>query len=186
MQEIVPKLKEVKLVLKKKSILALTFIMTLLVSMLIVPGASQAAQVAQTPLPGTSITQFVDALPKLDVAGGTIQTIVAGTSQIELDMKEFKANMLPHTFVPSTGTYSGTWVWGYVKAGTDTSVTRDTYTGPVVVATRNVPTEIKFVNDLGSTATTNVLAYKNSTDQSLHWANPNMVDRYVANSAPPP
>ncbi len=42
----------------------------------------------------------------------------------------------------------------------------------MIVATRGMPTEIKCVNDLGTTATTNVLAYKNSTDQTLHWADP--------------
>jgi hypothetical protein len=41
-----------------------------------------------------------------------------------------------------------------------------------LLAQRNKPTEMKFVNDLGSIATTNVLAYKYSTDQTLHWADP--------------
>jgi len=40
---------------------------------------------------------------------------------------------------------------------------------PVIVATRHQPTEIKWVNNLGSADTTNVLAYKYSTDQTLHW-----------------
>ncbi len=30
-------------------------------------------------------------------------------------------------------------------------------------------TDIKWVNDLGDTATTQVLAYKYSADQTLHW-----------------
>jgi len=142
----------------------------------------------QTPLDPTTIDQFVSQLPVLSVAGGPIETIIAGTTQIELDMKEFRANMLPSTFVPTGGdaSYNGTWVWGYVTPGADTTSTRDTYTGPVVVATRGVPSEFKFVNDLGTTDTTNVLAYKYSTDQSLHWANPNMVDRYVVNPFTPP
>ncbi len=138
----------------------------------------------QTPLtPATLIPKFAQALPILDVTGapnGTIQTIIAGQSQIELDMKEFKANMLPPG-TPVAGTYSGTWVWGYVKAGTDTTVTRDTYSGPVIIATRNVPTEVKYVNSLGTAQlgqpnTTNVLAYLNAIDQSIHWANPTEAD----------
>jgi spore coat protein A, manganese oxidase len=124
-------------------------------------------------------------LPLLDVAGGTIQTILAGTGQISLDMKEFRANMLPHTFVPASGTYSGTWVWGYLKPGTEITVARDTYTGPVVVATRHQPAEFKFTNDLGNTSATHVLFYNNSTDQSLHWANPNEVPRYIADTNAP-
>jgi FtsP/CotA-like multicopper oxidase with cupredoxin domain len=153
-------------------------LMLLVTAFLFAAGSARA----QTPLPGSHIPQFVDPLPILDVTGatnGTIQTILAGTDQIEVDMKEFRANVLPHTFVPETGSYEGTWVWGYVTSGTDTSATRDTYTGPVVVSTRGVPSEFKFVNDLGYASTTNVLSYKNSTDQSLHWANPASVDRYV-------
>jgi FtsP/CotA-like multicopper oxidase with cupredoxin domain len=50
--------------------------------------------------------------------------------------------------------------------------TRDTYLGPIIVARRAVPTEVTYVNNLGSAATTNVLAYKNSVDQTLHWADP--------------
>ena len=147
-------------------------------------GSNSGKQSSQKPLPGSAIPRFVDPLPKLDVAGGTIQTIIAGSNQIVLEMKEFKANMLPHTF--AAGTYEGTWVWGYLKEGTNTDKARATYTGPVVIATRNVPAEFKFVNNLGSTDTTNALAYVNSIDQSLHWANPNMVDRYVSHSSEPP
>jgi FtsP/CotA-like multicopper oxidase with cupredoxin domain len=58
-------------------------------------------------------------------------------------------------------------------------VTRDTYTGPVVVATRKVPTEIKYVNNLLRGDTTNVLAYKYAIDQSIHWANPDGVVKYI-------
>jgi spore coat protein A len=142
----------------------------------------------QTHLDPTTIDQFVSPLPVLNVAGGSIETIVAGTTQIEVDMKEFRANMLPSTFVPTGGdaSYNGTWVWGYVTTAANTTSTRDTFTGPVVVATRGVPSEFKFVNDLGTTDTTNVLAYKYSTDQSLHWANPSGVDKYVANPFEPP
>ncbi len=48
----------------------------------------------------------------------------------------------------------------------------DTYTGPAIVNTRGSATPITFTNNLGSAATTNVLAYKYSTDQTLHWADP--------------
>jgi len=141
------------------------------------------ASPGQTPLEAAAIDQFVSPLPILDATGaanGTIQTIVAGTSQIGLDMKEFRANMLPSTFTPpSGGTYDGTWVWGYVKAGTDISAARDTYTGPVIVATRGTPTELKYVNDLGTADSTHLLFYKSAIDQSLHWANPDGVARYV-------
>lgn len=114
-----------------------------------------AAQSPQIPLAGSAIPQFVDPLPDLDA-------IVAGTSQIELQMTEFLAQVLP-TGLPKTS------VWGYLKPG---QTTRTSYLGPVIVATRGTPTEMKFVNNLSNVAATNVLAYKYSTDQTLHWADP--------------
>jgi len=72
------------------------------------------AQGAQTPLAGGAIPQWVDPLPLLDLAGGPMQTVIAGASEIELHMREFQANVMPSTFVPATGPYTGTWVWGYI------------------------------------------------------------------------
>ncbi|MDH4220731.1 MAG: copper oxidase, partial [Candidatus Aminicenantes bacterium] len=122
-----------------------------------------SAQVGgQVPLPGNKIAQFVDPLPDL-------HTITAGTGQIVLNMSEFQSMVMPSTFVPAVGTYSGTWVWGYLEQG-QTAV--PSYIGPVIVSTRGTPTEIKYVNNLGTTATSNLLAWKTSTDQTLHWADP--------------
>ena len=154
--------------LKKKSILALTLCLMLVVVSSLWSAVGAAPQttvpwVQQTPLAGSAIPQFVDPLPAL-------KTIIAGTGQIELHMTEFQSNVLPSTIVlPGGVAYTGTWVWGYRETGQSTA---DPYIGPVIVATRGIPTEIKFVNDLGNSSTTNVLAYKNSTDQTLHWADP--------------
>jgi FtsP/CotA-like multicopper oxidase with cupredoxin domain len=121
----------------------------------------------QIPLRANKIPQFVDPLPDLNI-------ISAGAAQIPLEMKEIQQPVL------STGTFVKgqaplTWVWSYLDAG-QVAIPQTTpipsYIGPVILATRNVPTEIKFVNNLGSAATTNVLAYKNSTDKTLHWADP--------------
>ncbi len=113
-----------------------------------------AAQ-TQIPLAGSSIPQFVDPLPSVDV-------IQAGASQIELRMTEFRTQVLPSGFPP-------TWVWGYLQPG---QTARPSYLGPVIVATRGTPTEIKWVNVLGNTADSKVLAWTTSTDQTLHWADP--------------
>lgn len=126
----------------------------------------------QTPLPGDQIPQFMDPLPVLSVAGGSIETVVAGASEIALHMREFKARMLPSGYVPPGGAYDGTWVWGYRVGPTPPAGPVDTYTGPVIVATRGLPTQVRFVNNLGHTDTTNLLAWKNATDQTLHWADP--------------
>jgi hypothetical protein len=110
---------------------------------------------------GNLIPQFVDALPILDVTGapsGKMKTIVAGTDQIVLDMREFKSNILPTGFVlPEGKPYSGTYVWGYIPGTAVPAGNLETYIGPVIVAARNTPTEVKYVNDLGTTDTIKLL-----------------------------
>jgi len=154
---------------KKRTLLALTLSLMLIItsSLLMVPAAySQFGLNTQVPLPGSAIPQFVDRLPML-------HTIFAGNNQIELQMTEFQSNVMPSTFVPATGTYTGTWVWSYLDPSSQLPANPTTsYIGPVIVATRGNATEIKYVNNLGNSSTTNVLAYKYATDQSLHWANP--------------
>ena len=117
----------------------------------------------QVPLPGSTLPQFVDPLPGLALADGT--------GPLTITMCEFKARVLPTgTFAP--GVAPETWVWGYVNGTECPTTTQDTYLGPVIVAMRGLPTAITFVNNLGYASTTNVLAYKNSVDQTLHWADP--------------
>jgi spore coat protein A len=132
-------------------------------------GLSRAlAQITQIPLPGSAIPQFIDPLPGLDA-------IIAGTGQIELQMKEFQAPVLPTGFIlPNGQPYAGTWVWGYLQPG---QTSRVSFIGPVIVAERGTPTQVKWVNNLGDadpygTGGSQVLAYTQSTDQTLHWADP--------------
>ncbi len=120
-----------------------------------------------TPLAGSAIPQFVDPLPLPSVAGGPMETIVAGASQITLTMREFQSSVMPSTFVPAAGPYTGTWVWGY-RAGITPANPAGTYIGPVIVATRGQPTQIKFVNNL----TADHIGWREWTDQTLHWADP--------------
>lgn len=116
----------------------------------------------QGPLPGSAIPQFVDPLPGLDL-------IAAGTDQIVREMEEFQAPVLSTGTVLPGPNPSATWVWGYLQPG---QTGRASYIGPVIVATRGTPTEVKYVDNLGDAATTNVLACKNSTAQTLHRADP--------------
>jgi hypothetical protein len=126
------------------------------------------AQGVQIPLAGGAIPQFVDPLPLLSVAGGPMETIIAGAGEIELHMREFQASVMPSTFVPAIGTYTGTWVFGYIVGGGVPAGPLGTYLGPVIIATRYQPTQIRFVNNL----TTNNIAWREWTDQTLHWADP--------------
>ena len=157
--------------------MSVALIITLLAALVVVAPAG-AAQQPQVPLPGSAIPQFAQQLPLLDINGAAgigIKTYV-GSQPLEVHLCEFWANVLPPgTFVP--GLQPKTRVWGYIVGNTcppngpnDPAV--DTYLGPVIVNTRGIPTEMKFVNDLGNAADTQVLAYKYSVDQTLHWADP--------------
>ncbi len=140
-----------------------------ILSLLLPCAVALAAVSPQVALPAKGIPNFAQALPTLTTqAGGTISTIL-GNQPLTLRMCEFKANMLPPGAVPG---YRGTTVWGYV-AGACPTGTVDTYIGPVIVNERGTPTAVTYINELGSASTTGVLAYKYSTDQTLHWADPN-------------
>jgi spore coat protein A len=112
------------------------------------------------PLPGSAIPQFVDELPGLHITSAT---------SVTLNMQEFLSPVMPSTFVPAAGAYNGTYVWGYKDAAGQTATS---YIGPVILATRGAATEVTYVNNLGDTAGSNLVAWVSSTDQTLHWANP--------------
>jgi spore coat protein A, manganese oxidase len=169
--------------------MSLALIVMLLATLAVVSPAS-AVQSPQLPLPGSAIPQFVQQLPTLIVQPGGTMTTIVGNRSVTLRMCEFKANVLPTGAVPN---YAGTWVWGYLvdAAGNSTCAQLialygvngiiDTYIGPVIVNDRGSSTDVTYVNDLGSAATTNVLAYKYSTDQTLHWADPLAPGQAMAN-----
>jgi FtsP/CotA-like multicopper oxidase with cupredoxin domain len=129
------------------------------VSLVLMSIGSFAAQTPQIPLAGSAIPKWVNQLPTLNI-------VQPGTNQLVLWMNEFQFPILPPGAVAG---YTGTWVWGYVPEG---QAGYTSYLGPVVLAQRYNPTEIKFINNLGTAAGTNVLAWKYSTDQTLHWADP--------------
>jgi FtsP/CotA-like multicopper oxidase with cupredoxin domain len=136
--------------------LALGAVLTLLV-----PGVAVAEQSPQVPLAGTAIPQFVQPLPAIDVVGGN--------QPLTIRMCEFDANVLP----PIGGIQHTTRVWGYVAGECPAEgAVRDTYLGPIIVANRGTPTQVTWVNELGRADETGVLAYRYSTDQTLHWADP--------------
>lgn len=126
----------------------------------------------QTRLPGSAIPKFIDPLPLLSLAGGPMETVVAGADPIPITMAEFRAAVLPTGFAPPNGAYGGTWVWGYRHESLSVPVA-GTYIGPVIVATRGTPTEVRWINELPTgRADSELLAYWNGTDQTLHWADP--------------
>ncbi len=130
----------------------------------------------QTPFPGSNVPQFAQPLPLLSVQpGGTINTIVSNNtsfkSPLELRMCEFDAKVLP-TGTFKKGVQPLTRVWGYIPGTSCPTTPQDTYLGPVLVNIRGTPTTIRYTNALPTVDKTRVLAYKYSTDQTLHWADP--------------
>jgi spore coat protein A len=133
---------------------------------------AEAQAPPQVLLPGKSIPQFLDPLPLLDLSGGPMNTIIDNGSQFTISMQEFLANVMPTGFVPATGTYGGTWVWGYLPGTGAPTGAQGTYIGPVIVATRGTPTNVRYLNNLGVGSNTNLVSWVNATDQTLHWADP--------------
>jgi spore coat protein A len=131
----------------------------------------------QVPLNPAKIPQFVDPLPLLSIQGGTIETIVdgGGGNSYTLTMTEFDAKVLP-TGTFTAGQAPNTKVWGYRL--TPPSGPQDTYIGPVFVAQRSTfpgtdnSIEVTYVNNLGTTASSQLPFWKTAIDQTLHWADP--------------
>lgn len=120
---------------------------------------SQALQ--GTPLPGSNIAKFVDPLPALQITNAT---------DITLSMEETLSPVMPSGFTPATGTYRGTWVWRYRDVAGHSATT---YVGPVVLASRHVPTQVRFQNNLPAhTSQSNLGFWAAAVDQTLHWADP--------------
>lgn len=129
------------------------------------------AQSPQTPLAGSKIPQFTQAIARVT----DMQPVILTEAQLTFTMCEFDAKVLPPGTPLVDNPTGSTRVWGYINGTTacPTAIpSAQSYLGPVVVATRNQPAEINYVNNLGFANTTQVLAYKYSTDLTLHWADP--------------
>jgi FtsP/CotA-like multicopper oxidase with cupredoxin domain len=113
----------------------------------------------QTPLPGSRIHQFVEALP-------TFNSRRTGGSTFAVAMQEFQQKMLPDSFYAGLpGPYAnGTYLWGYqIGANAPSSP------APTIVAQRGIATVVKYVNNLP----VKPVLYNNLTvDQTIHWADP--------------
>lgn len=133
---------------------------------------ASAAKSPQIPMDPETIPQFAQPLPLLNIGGDGTSGIATfgGIGPTEIHICEFDAKVLP----PGTpGVTAHTRSWGYVYGSKcpvpgDPTYTRDSFLGPVLVAIRNMGTQLKVVNDLGGAATTGVLAYKYSVDQTVH------------------
>ena len=107
----------------------------------LVPLFDEAGSARARPLPARRLAQFVDALPQ--------PARLTGPS-LELPAVEFRARL--HRDLPATR------LWGY----------GGTYPGPTIVATRGVPLQVRWTNELRSPALLAALPI----DETLHWADP--------------
>ncbi|MBO0804941.1 MAG: multicopper oxidase domain-containing protein [Nocardiopsaceae bacterium] len=121
--------------------------------------ARASVRVAQTALPGSSVSQFVTPLPTF--AG---KRVPAGS--ITVTMKEFQQNVLPDSFYTSlSGAFkNGTYLWGYA-----TGSTAPQWPGTTVEVKHGTAATVKYVNSLPSSP---VLGNYLTIDQTIHWANP--------------
>jgi hypothetical protein len=146
---------------------------------LVVPPPT-SAQIANVPLPAAlsanKIPQFAQALPTPANGGIPVELSTSPT----ISMCEYQQTVLPPG-TPVIGAVAGqapkTWVWGYQRGNCGQNPLPGSYIGPVIVATRGVPTQVTFQNNLGTTTpglptSTKVLAYQQGTDQTLMWADP--------------
>ncbi len=143
-------------------------LMTVLFLVLTV-GTAGAVQTLLDPL---TIPKFADPLP----VAGDISVVNAmsttngglGGATFTVTAKEFQSWILPKSMnLPS-------YVWGYALATDDTTVVRESYLGPVIVAQRNVPAYPEYLNELplvGGKVQANL-----PFDLTLDWANPDDLD----------
>ena len=127
------------------------------------PPAAAQKWVDQTPIDPASIPKFVNELPLLGPTG--LPVLAPGDTPSFLSICEFETQVLPPPFGP-------TKVWGYQIGQECSKKPGHSFIGPVLVAERGTPTNLTFINQLGYTWKSKVLAYTQNTDLTMHWADP--------------
>jgi FtsP/CotA-like multicopper oxidase with cupredoxin domain len=119
----------------------------------------ESVSVPQTPLEGTSITPFVEALTTFNGRR------VNGTATVNVNMQEFQQKVLPASFYASRPApyNAGTYLWGYNENGAGPS-----WPARTIESKQNVSTTAIYTNSLTNTQLQKFL----TVDQSIHWADP--------------
>jgi FtsP/CotA-like multicopper oxidase with cupredoxin domain len=125
--------------------------------------AQASVTTPQTALDGSTIPQFVEALPTLQ------SNRVNGTATVQVDMEEFQQKVLPAQFYPSTGQFAaGTYLWGYNLNGLGPS-----WPCRTIEAQQNTSTSVIYTNSIrGKNGAPPVLQQFLTTDLTIHWADP--------------
>jgi spore coat protein A len=146
-------------------------------------GAWASALVPQTPVPGKSLTKYLNPLPFF--AGARVD----GTTPYTVTYEEFQQTgdlslaPLYTGFLPNGEAVTGTLVWGYNVDGSGAL-----WPGFTVAAQRGTPTVVTYENTLPLNS---LLQAYLTIDQTLHWANPlglpmNAPGRFAPYVGPPP
>jgi spore coat protein A, manganese oxidase len=142
-------------------------------------GGPAWGQVAGGSLDPTSVPKFVTPLfiPGVMPEKGAIQQTGSVERRIpyyEIEVTQFDQQILP--VVDANGVATGmppTAVWSYAAVGHPETRTYPAFT---VEARRNVPTRIKWINNLKDPETGHYLPHLLPIDQTLHWANPEQLE----------
>ena len=132
--------------------------------------AFASVQTRQTPLAGSTVTQFVTPLPTF--VGRRVTD-----SHVNVGMVEFQQRLLPDSFYRGLADpYArGSYVWAYAVQGADRVSTASfgesgaSYPGVTVEATRGTATTIRYANHLPDNG---VLRKYLTIDRTIHWADP--------------
>jgi FtsP/CotA-like multicopper oxidase with cupredoxin domain len=113
----------------------------------------------QTPLLGTTLTPFTDALPTFNGRR------VNGTATVNVTMQEFQSKVLPNSFYTGLRApfNNGTFMWGYNINGAGAS-----FPARTIEARQGTATTAAYTNALTNTRLQALL----TVDQSIHWADP--------------
>jgi spore coat protein A len=121
---------------------------------------SKATLIAQTPLDGTTIPKYVEALPTL--SGSRVN----GAAPVTVNMVEFQQKILPASIYASRPApfNAGTYLWGYTLNGGAAS-----WPAKTIEARQNTTTSATYSNGLSGPLQ---LQKYLTMDQTLHWADP--------------
>jgi spore coat protein A len=159
--------------MKRRLFLWLTLMAALAV---LIAGAGSGALASQlvpnqAPMPGKSLTKYLDPLPFFGPGGATAR--IDGTSPFTVTYNEIQQQgalqPLPSNFVyggtlPDGSAITGTLIWGY-----NVGASFPLWPGVTVEATAGTPSRVTYTNGLPNPS--NLQKYL-TVDQTLHWANP--------------
>src|SRR5215471_5319050 len=126
--------------------------------------AEASTSAPQTPLDGSTVPKFKDAMPLVS------NHRVSGTSAVTVDMVEFQQKILPASMYQNLQSpfNAGAFQWGYAVNSEGPH-----WPSATIEVRQGTATSVTFTNDLkGSNNAAPVLQKYMTQDLTLHWADP--------------